>query len=45
MSDEAVGQVLDVVDLVADEYDVDRDGLLLEAWSRVRKQNGGRPAN
>jgi len=45
MSDEAVGQVLDVVDLVADEYDVDRDNLVKAVLSRVRKQNGGRPAN
>lgn len=40
MSDEAVAQVLDVVDLVADEHDVDPDSLLKAALGKVRKRNG-----
>jgi len=34
----AVGHVLDVLDVVADEYGVDQDDLLLATWSKVRKR-------
>jgi len=37
-SDEAVGRVLDVVDLVADSEDVDPEDLTTEVLSRVRKR-------
>jgi len=38
--DDAVGRVLDVIDLVADKHDVDAEGLTTEALSRVRRRGG-----
>jgi len=37
-TDEQVGRVVDVVDLVADDGDIDQEDVLLEALSRVRKR-------
>lgn len=39
-ADEQVGRVLDVVDLVADDADVDQEAVLTEALNRVRKRGG-----
>lgn len=37
-ADEQVGRVLDVVDLVADDTDIDQEDLLREALGRIRKR-------
>jgi len=38
MNDDAVVDVLDIVDLVADRHDLEQDDVLVEALGRVRKR-------
>lgn len=40
-ADDAVGRIIDVVDLVADKNDLDADAALIDALSRVRKRGDG----
>jgi len=44
MTDDAVGRVVDVADLVADAHDEDPDEVLTAALAKVRKR-GGEPAD
>jgi len=39
-SEDAVGRIVEVVDLVADAEDVDQDDLLKSALGKVRKRGG-----
>jgi hypothetical protein len=41
MSDDAVGRVINVADLVADQHDVEAEGVLKEALSKTRQRGGG----
>jgi len=39
-SEDAVGRVVDIVDLVADQEDTDAEAVLVEALGKVRRRGG-----